>query len=154
MNMPMVAASRRFQIALAIGTIGITSTLSAADSPGVPDSAVALGLKAPTPKLVISDPTKDLSPYVPPAPPKPLSKTTLVFSDFTPYVSSGTTQGWQQGSSPKTILIPPQPNSSAGLGDKAVALANTYDTASCEADVTVGSSAAGDTGRLQLDKFH
>jgi hypothetical protein len=61
-------------------------------------------------------------------------------------VSSGTTQGWQQGSTPGTILIPPQPSPSTGLGDKAVALAYSFDTAAFEADVTVGSSASGDTG--------
>jgi hypothetical protein len=147
MKMLTVTASRCFLLTLVIGSGAITPTLLAGtSSSGVPSSAVLLGLKAAPPPLVIYDPTQGLSPYVPPAPPKPLSKTTLVFKDFTPYVSSGTTQGWEQGSSPFTILIPPQPNSSTGLGDKTVALANTYNTASYEADVTVGSSAAGDTG--------
>lgn len=147
MKMPTVIASRCLLLTLAMGSVAISPTLSAGtSSPGVPSSAVLLGLKAPPPSLHISDPTRGLSPYVPPAPPKPLSKTTLVFKNFTPYVSSGTTQGWEQGSSPLTIMIPPQPNSSTGQGDKAVALANSYDTASYEADVTVGSSTPGDTG--------
>jgi len=147
MNMPTVFAGRCFLLTLAMGSVAATPALFADTSaPGVPSSAVLLGLKAPAPPLVISDPTAGLSRYTPPAPPKPLSKTTLVFKDFTPFVSSGTTQGWEQGSSPLIIMIPPQPNSSTGLGDKTVALANTYDTASYEADVTVGSSATGDTG--------
>jgi hypothetical protein len=147
MKMPIVIASRCLLLTLAMGSVATSPTLFAgAGSPGVPSSAVLLGLKAPPPSLAISDPTMGVSAYVPPAPPKPLSKTTLVFKDFTPYVSSGTTQGWEQGSSPLTIMISPQPNSRTGLGDKAVALANSYDTASYEADVTVGSSTPGDTG--------
>jgi hypothetical protein len=55
--------------------------------PNVPPSAVALGLKAPPPKLVIADPTRNLPPYVPPKPPAPLKTVTLTFSDFTSYVS-------------------------------------------------------------------
>ena len=140
----LVSASRCFLLTLVIGSVAITPTLFGDNA--VPPSAVALGLKAPPPRLVISDSTENLPRYNPPRPPKALQTVTLKFSDFTSYVSSGTTQGWQQGSTPETILIPPQPNGSTGLGDKAVALANTYDTASYEADVTVGSSAAGDTG--------
>jgi hypothetical protein len=86
------------------------------------------------------------TPSLDPALPPENESTPLRHRDFTPFVSSGTTQGWQQGSTPFTILIPPQPNSGTGLGDKAVALATTFDTASYEADVTVGSSASGDTG--------
>jgi hypothetical protein len=144
MKMPTIIASRCFLLTLVIGSWAVTPTLLGDNA--VPPSAVALGLKAPPPNLVISDRTKNLSQYVPPKPPAPLSTVTLKFSDFTPYVSSGTTQGWEQGSTPETIMIPPQPNSGTGLGDKTVALANSYDTASYEADVTVGSSAAGDTG--------
>jgi hypothetical protein len=147
MKMPTVIGGRCFLLTLAIGSVAAAPVLFAGtSSAGVPSSAVLLGLKAPPPPLVISDPTAGVSKYVPPAPPKPISKTILVFKDFTPFVSSGTTHGWEQGSSPFTILIPPQPNSSTGLGDKTVALANSYNTASYEADVTVGSSAAGDTG--------
>jgi len=143
MKMPIVIASRYFLLTFVIGSWAITPTLLGDNA--VPPSAIVLGLKALPPNLVISEPTK--TPYVPPKPPAPLGKpVTLKFSDFTSYVSSGTTQGWEQGSTPETIMIPPQPNSSTGLGDKAVALANTYDTASYEADVTVGSSQAGDTG--------
>jgi hypothetical protein len=145
MKMPTVIASRCFLLTLVIGSGAVTPTLLGDNA--VPSSAVVLGLKAPPPNLVISDPTKNLPPYVPPKPPAPRSTpVTLQFSDFTPYVSSGTTQGWKQGSTPETIMIPPQPNGSTGLGDKTVALANSYDTASYEADVTVGSSQAGDTG--------
>jgi hypothetical protein len=102
--------SRFFLLTLVIGSAVITPTLfGGTGSPNVPPSAVVLGLKAPPPQLVISDPTKGLPPYVPPAPPAPLSIITLTFSDFTPYVSPGTVQGWQQGSTPETIMIPPQP---------------------------------------------
>src|SRR5580704_14510863 len=147
MKTPAVIRSRCFLLTLVIGSVTVTPTAFGGTSlPGVPPFAVALGLKAPPPKLMISDPTIGLPRYTPPAPPTPLSTTKLTFSDFTPFVSSGTTQGWQQGSTPFTILIPPQPNPGTGLGDKAVALATTFDTASYEADVTVGSSAAGDTG--------
>jgi hypothetical protein len=145
MKMPTVIASRCFLLTLVIGSGTVTPTLLGDNA--VPSSAVVLGLKAPPPNPAISDPTKNLPPYVPPKPPAPRSTpVTLQFSDFTPYVSSGTTQGWKQGSTPETIMIPPQPNGSTGLGDKTVALANSYDTASYEADVTVGSSQAGDTG--------
>jgi hypothetical protein len=147
MKTTTVTGSRFFLLTLVIGSAAITPALfGGTGSPNVPPSAIVLGLKAPPPKLVISDPTKGLPPYVPPAPPAPLSTITLTFSDFTPYVSPGTTQGWQQGSTSETIMIPPQANSNTGLGDKAVALATSYDTASYEADVTVGSSAPGDTG--------
>jgi hypothetical protein len=147
MKTPIVTRSRFFLIALAIGNTAVIATLfGGTDSPSVPPSAIVLGLKAPTLKLVISDPTIGLPPYVPPPSPESISTITLKFSDFTPYVSPGTKQGWQQGSTSETILIPPQPDNSTGLGDKAVALATSYDTASYEADVTVGSSAAGDTG--------
>jgi hypothetical protein len=142
MKMPTVIASRYFLLTFVIGSWAITPTLLGDNA--VPPSAVVLGLKAPPPNLVISDPTK--TPYVPPKPPAPLSTVTLTFSDFTPYVSSGTMEGWVQGSTPQTILIPAQPNGSTGLGDKTVAMGNSYDTASYEADVTVGSSQAGDTG--------
>ena len=142
-----VTVSRFFLLTLAIGSAASAPPLFAGTgSPGVPPFAVALGLKAPPPPLVISDPTRGLPPYVPPPQAKPLSTVTLTFSDFTQFLSPGVTQGWQQGSTPETILIPPQPNGGTGLGDKAVALANTYNTASYEADVTVGSSASGDTG--------
>jgi hypothetical protein len=144
MKTPIVTRSGLFLLALAIGNTAITPTLFGGTGlPHVPTPAVVFGLKAPTPKLVISDPTIGLPPYVPPAPPAPLSTITLTFSDFTPFVSPGTTQGWQQGSTPATIMIPPQPDGGTGLGDKAVAVANTYDTASYEADVTVGSFRAG-----------
>src|SRR5262249_16558209 len=122
MKMPSVIASRCFLLTLVMGSGAITPTLFGDNA--VPPSAVVLGLKAPPPKLIISDPTRNLQPYVPPKPPTPLSTVKLKFSDFTPYVSSGTTQGWQQGSTPDTIMIPPQPNGGTGLGDKAVALAN------------------------------
>src|SRR5258707_3661669 len=147
MKTSTVIRSRCFLLALAIGSATVTPALFGGTTPpGVPPWAVALGLKAPPPRLIISDSTVGLPQYTPPAPPSPLSTIKLEFSDFTPYVSSGTTQGWQQGSRPFTILIPPQPNSTTGLGDKAVALATTFDTASYEADVTVGSSDSGDTG--------
>jgi PA14 domain len=147
MKMSTAIGSRFFLLILAIGSPAIIPSLFGGTSlPNVPPSAVALGLKAPPPKLVIADPTRNLPPYVPPKPPAPLKTVTLTFSDFTSYVSPDTTQGWQQGSTLQTIMIPPQPNGSAGLGDKAVALATSYDTASYEADVTVGSSAPGDTG--------
>ena len=140
-------SSRCFLLTLALGSMTVTPALFGNTSlPGVPAWAVALGLKAPPPRLVISDPTIGLPRYAPPAPPAPLSTIKLQFSDFTSFVSSGTTQGWQQGSTPFTILIPPQPSPGTGLGDKAVALATSFDTASYEADVTVGSSAPGDTG--------
>ena len=142
MKTTTVTGSRFFLLTLVIGSVTVTPTAFGGTSlPGVPPFAVALGLKAPPPKLVISDPTIGLPRYTPPAPPTPLSTNKLTFTDFTPFVSSGTTQGWQQGSTPETIMIPPQPDSNTGLGDKAVALATSYDTASYEADVTVGSSA-------------
>ncbi|HYZ72600.1 MAG TPA: hypothetical protein VE641_05940, partial [Chthoniobacterales bacterium] len=144
MKMPTVLASRCFLLTLVMGSWAITPTLLGDNA--VPPSAVVLGLKAPPPNLVISDPTRNRPASVPSESPAPLSTIVLTFSDFTPYVSAGTTQGWQQGSTPQTILIPAQPNSSTGLGDKTVALAKSYDTASYEADVTVGSSQAGDTG--------
>src|ERR1700747_2173176 len=125
MKMPTVIASRCFLLTFVMGSWAITPTLLGDNA--VPPSAVVLGLKAPPPNLVISEPTK--SPYFPPKPPEPQSTVTLTFSDFTSYISSGTTQGWEQGSTPQTILIPAQPNSSTGLGDKAVAT-DTYDTAS------------------------
>jgi len=147
MKTPTVIRSRRFLLALAIGSATVTPALFGGTTPpGVPPWAVALGLKAPPPRLIISDSTAGLPQYTPPASPAPISTIKLQFSDFTPFVSSGTTQGWQQGSTPFTILIPPQANPSTGLGDKAVALATTFDTASYEADVTVGSSASGDNG--------
>jgi hypothetical protein len=105
MKMPTVIASRCFLLTFVMGSWAITPTLLGDNA--VPPSAVALGLKAPPPNLVISEPTK--TPYVSPKPPAPLSTVTLTFSDFTPYVSSGTTQGWEQGSTPQTILIPAQP---------------------------------------------
>jgi len=131
MKMPTVITSRCFLLTFVIGSWAITPTLFGDNA--VPPSAVVLGLKAPPPNLVISDPTRNLPPYVPPGLPQPLKTIKLQFSDFTSYISSGTTQGWQQGSTPETIMIPPQPNSSTGLGDKAVAgvdsILNSYATA-------------------------
>jgi hypothetical protein len=74
MKTTTVTGSRFFLLTLAIGNAAITPTFLAAPTlPNVPPSAVA-----PPPKLVISDPTKGLRPYVPSAPPAPLSTITLL----------------------------------------------------------------------------
>jgi hypothetical protein len=107
---------------------------------------IPLGMKTTTPPLVIADPTLNLPPYTPPAAPKAVSTTTLSFGDFTNYLAPGSTDGWRPGANNSTITIPAPPTNGSGAGDKTVALASTYATASYEADVTVsapvGSGAA------------
>ena len=98
---------------------------------------VALGMKTTTPPVVIRDPDQNLPPYTPPPPPPVLSTTTLSFGDFTSYLSPGSNQGWAPGPTSGSVTIPAPATNGTGAGDKAVALANTYTTASYEADVTV-----------------
>ncbi|SMG56215.1 PA14 domain-containing protein [Paraburkholderia susongensis] len=98
---------------------------------------IPLGMKTTTPPLVIADPTLNLVSYTPPAPPAPVSTTTLSFGDFTSYLAPGSTDTWRAGASPSTITIDAPPTNGTGAGDKTVALASTYATASYEADVTV-----------------
>jgi hypothetical protein len=110
-------------------------------------------MKTTTPPLVIADPTLNLPPYTPPAPPAPVSTTTLSFGDFTNYLAPGSTQGWGPGANNSTITIPAPPTNGTGAGDKTVALASTYATASYEADVTVsapvGSGAASTRAHIR-----
>ncbi|HZZ06610.1 PA14 domain-containing protein [Paraburkholderia sp.] len=153
---PDVAASANKQIT-AVDASAAASAASAASAAASADTAnveaefraaktTPLGMKTTTPPLVIADPTLNLPPYTPPPPPTPVSTTTLSFGDFTSYLAPGSTQGWQPGTSSSTITIPPPATNGTGAGDKTVALASTYATASYEADVTVsapvGSGAA------------
>ena len=101
--------------------------------------AIPVGMKTTTPPLVIADPTLNLAPYTPPAPPAPISTTTLSFGDFTSYLAPGSASTWHPGTSASTIAIDPPPANGTGAGDKAVALATTYASASYEADVTVSA---------------
>ncbi|MFL9868792.1 PA14 domain-containing protein [Paraburkholderia fungorum] len=152
---PDVAASANKQIA-AVDSSAASAAL-AASAAALADTAsveaefraaktIPLGMKTTTPPLVIADPTLNLAPYTPPPPPTPVSTTSLNFGDFTSYLAPGSTQGWQPGTSSSTITIPPPATNGTGAGDKTVALASTYATASYEADVTVsapvGSGAA------------
>ncbi|NML35047.1 carbohydrate-binding protein [Paraburkholderia sp. G-4-1-8] len=101
--------------------------------------AIPVGMKTTTPPLVIADPTLNLAPYTPPAAPSPVSTTTLSFGDFTSYLAPGSASTWHPGSNASTIVIDAPPANGTGAGDKAVALAGTYATASYEADLTVSA---------------
>lgn len=132
-----VAATADKQVAAA-------DAASAAESADVQNEfkaakAIPVGMKTTTPPLVIADPTRGLAPYVPPAPPAPVSTTTLSFGDFTNFLAPGSTQGWAPGGDNRTIQIPAPATNGTGAGDKTVALASTYATASYEADVTVSA---------------
>ena len=97
---PNASASADKQVA-AVDSSAASAALaaSAADTANVESEfkaakAIPVGMKTTTPPLVIADPTLNLPPYTPPAPPAPVSTTTLSFGDFTNYLAPGSTQGW------------------------------------------------------------
>jgi len=59
-------------------------------------------------------------------------------------------QAWGPGADNSTIAIPAPPTNGTGAGDKTVALASTYATASYEADVTVSAPVGGSTHHLKV----
>lgn len=97
--------------ALAADTANVESEFKAA-------KAIPVGMKTTTPPLVIADPTLNLPPYTPPAPPAPVSTTTLSFGDFTNYLAPGSTQGWAPGANNSTITIPAPATNGTGAGDE------------------------------------
>ncbi|OLL28552.1 carbohydrate-binding protein [Burkholderia sp. SRS-W-2-2016] len=118
------------------------SSASSADAADVKNEfkhagPLPVGMKTTTPAVVIADPTLNLAPYTPPAAPAPTATTTLQFGDFTPYLAPGSASTWHAGASPATIAIDAPPANGTGAGDKAVAMASSYASASYEADVTV-----------------